>query len=244
MQIRCGYIWKQLRASIADSQRTISREPWIPIQKYPKSFRVPGAIPRQARGPVPRSSAPTGRLAFPATSAKTALPRLSAYNLPDSMSGSMSDARRYTMRDWVCPKRAFSGMIPPASNKEEHPSLQYERFHYPDPRIQVKMEALWLKSRGLDHAQIANLTGVSTRTIQRYLNEYQQGGLERLKQDRYVGPTSELALKQANAERVRSKFFAAVPRDTASGRRHQGRRVVSDCVVFHLGLGCTQCGSG
>ena len=36
---------------------------------------------------------------------------------------------------------------------EEQPSLQYERFHYPDPRIQVKMEALWLKSRGLDHAQ-------------------------------------------------------------------------------------------
>ena len=70
-------------ASIADSQRTISREPWAPIQKYPKSLRVPGAIPRQTRGPVPRSSAPTGRWAFPATSRKTALPRLSAYNLPD-----------------------------------------------------------------------------------------------------------------------------------------------------------------
>ena len=84
MQIRCGCIWKQLIASIADSQRTISREPWAPIQKYPKSLRVPGAIPRQTRGPVPRSSAPTGRWAFPATKRKTALPRLSAYNLPDS----------------------------------------------------------------------------------------------------------------------------------------------------------------
>ena len=47
---------------------------------------------------------------------------------------------------------------------EEQQSLQYERFHYPDPRIQVKMEVLWLKSRGLDHPQIAELAGVSTRT--------------------------------------------------------------------------------
>jgi len=75
---------------------------------------------------------------------------------------------------------------------EERQAIQYERFHYPDPRIQIKMEVLWLKSRGLDHIQIANLAGVSTRTVQRHLNEYQQGGLERLKQDRYVGPTSVL----------------------------------------------------
>ena len=75
---------------------------------------------------------------------------------------------------------------------EEQQALHYERFHYPDPRIQVKMEVLWLKSRGLAHAQIAVLARVSTRTVQRYLNEYQEGGLERLKQDRYVGPTSAL----------------------------------------------------
>lgn len=74
----------------------------------------------------------------------------------------------------------------------EREALQYERFHYPDPRIQVKMEVLWLKSHDLGHAQIAELAGVSTRTVQRYLNEYQQGGLERLKEDRYVGPTGEL----------------------------------------------------
>jgi transposase len=75
---------------------------------------------------------------------------------------------------------------------EDQQALHYERFHYPDPRIQVKMEVLWLKSRGLDHAQIADLAGVSTRTVQRYLNEYRQGGLELLKQDRYLGPSSAL----------------------------------------------------
>lgn len=75
---------------------------------------------------------------------------------------------------------------------EEQQALQYERFHYPDPRIQVKMEVLWLKSKGFSHTRIAQLTGVTTRTVQRYLNEYQQGGIERLKEDRYVGPTSAL----------------------------------------------------
>src|SRR5208283_3326900 len=84
-QICRGCIWKQLIASIADSQRTISREPCSPIQKYPKSLRVPGAIPRQTRGPVPRSSAPTGRWAFPATNRKTTFPRLSGQEGPPAI---------------------------------------------------------------------------------------------------------------------------------------------------------------
>ena len=75
---------------------------------------------------------------------------------------------------------------------EEQQAFQYERFHYPDPRIQVKMEVLWLKSQGFSHTRIGALTGVTTRTVQRYLNEYQQGGIERLKEDRYVGPISAL----------------------------------------------------
>ena len=60
---------------------------------------------------------------------------------------------------------------------EDREALRYERFHYPDPRIQVKMEVLWLKSHDFGRAQIAELAGVSTRTVQRYPNEYRQGGL-------------------------------------------------------------------
>ena len=47
---------------------------------------------------------------------------------------------------------------------EERQAIQYERFHYPDPRIQVKMEVLWLKSQGFSHTRIGALTGVTTRT--------------------------------------------------------------------------------
>lgn len=34
-------------------------------------------------------------------------------------------------------------------------ALHYERYHHPHPRVQRKMEALYLKSQGVPHAQIA-----------------------------------------------------------------------------------------
>ena len=34
---------------------------------------------------------------------------------------------------------------------EEIEALHYKRYHYPHPKVQRKMEALWLKSQGLPH---------------------------------------------------------------------------------------------
>lgn len=47
-------------------------------------------------------------------------------------------------------------------------ALHYERYHYPDPRVQVKMEVLWLKSQGIAHQEIARLTGVTSRASAHY----------------------------------------------------------------------------
>ena len=44
---------------------------------------------------------------------------------------------------------------------EETEALHYERYHHPHPKVQRKMEALWLKSQGLSHKQITRLTGIS-----------------------------------------------------------------------------------
>ena len=60
-------------------------------------------------------------------------------------------------------------------------ALHYERYHHPHPRVQRKMEALWLKSQKLSHLEICRLTGISSRSLQRYLKDYVQGGLEKLK---------------------------------------------------------------
>ena len=43
--------------------------------------------------------------------------------------------------------------------------LHYERYHHPHPRVQRKMEALWLKSRGVRHKEICRLTGIGSTTL-------------------------------------------------------------------------------
>ena len=39
-------------------------------------------------------------------------------------------------------------------------ALNYERYHHPHPRVQRKMEALWLKSQGEAHNKIAQVTDI------------------------------------------------------------------------------------
>ena len=56
--------------------------------------------------------------------------------------------------------------------EEDKQALDYERFHYPDPRVQRKMEVLWLVSQGLSRSEVAGLAGVSTKTVRRYIKQY------------------------------------------------------------------------
>jgi transposase len=65
--------------------------------------------------------------------------------------------------------------------------LRYDRYHHPHPRVQQKMEVLWLKSQGLTHDDIARLAGLSRRSVQRYLDEYLDGGIDRLYEIRWKG---------------------------------------------------------
>jgi transposase len=76
---------------------------------------------------------------------------------------------------------------------DDRRALAHDRYHHPDPRVQRKMEVLWLKSHGLGHDQIATYAGVSRRTVQRYLEEYLEGGLSRLRCRRGHQPQSALA---------------------------------------------------
>ena len=70
--------------------------------------------------------------------------------------------------------------------------IRHDRYHHPHPRVQRKMEVLWLKSRGLTHTDIAPLADVSPRSVQRYLDEFQQGGLQRVRRLGWQGKTCAL----------------------------------------------------
>src|SRR5215475_11722850 len=78
--------------------------------------------------------------------------------------------------------------------------IRQERYHPPHPRVQRKMEVLWLKSRGLTHADIAELADVSPRSVQRYLDEYEQGGLDRVRHLNWQGKACALDEHQPSLE--------------------------------------------
>src|SRR3954465_8606470 len=59
---------------------------------------------------------------------------------------------------------------------EDRRDLAHDRYHHPDPRVQRKMEVLWLKSHGLNHDDIAAYADVSLPTVQRYPDDYLEGG--------------------------------------------------------------------
>jgi transposase len=71
-------------------------------------------------------------------------------------------------------------------------ALHQERFQHPHPRVQQRMEVLWLISQGVTYAQAARLGQVSEATVDRYVAVYRQGGLEALRQFQWRKPTSDL----------------------------------------------------
>ena len=76
--------------------------------------------------------------------------------------------------------------------EEDRKILNHERFHHPHPRVQLKMEVLWLKSQNLSLKLICKLADISPNTLRTYCEQYQSGGLEKLKEINFNQPKSEL----------------------------------------------------
>jgi transposase len=94
-------------------------------------------------------------------------------------------------------------------------SIAHDRYHHPHPLVQQKMEVLWLKSRGVAHIEIARLTGLARRTVQRYLDAYHAGGLAACRQLHWTGRPSEL---HDHAATLEDYFLANPPRSTAEAQ--------------------------
>src|SRR5215471_13115533 len=94
---------------------------------------------------------------------------------------------------------------------EDLKAIDTDRYHHPHPHVQRKMEVLWLKSHGLAHPQIADLGGVSLRTVQRYLDDYRLGGLTLLRRCRWRGPKTALLRHEQS---IQEYFWGHPPRNT------------------------------
>ena len=96
-----------------------------------------------------------------------------------------------------------------AFSPEDLDAIRHDRFNHPHPRVQLKMEAPWLKGRGLPHAEIATLAGTSIRSVQRFLAEYRDGGLDRARALNWRGKPNELA---PHRESLEAHFLEHPPR--------------------------------
>jgi transposase len=122
---------------------------------------------------------------------------------------------------------------------EQIDALHRERFHPPHPRVQLKMEVVYLKSQGLPHRDICRLARISENTLRSSLRQFQEGGVERLKRTDWEGTESEL---DGHREALEEPFRNHPPRSTAQAaaeiERITGvRRGLTQVRKFLKGLG-------
>ena len=96
--------------------------------------------------------------------------------------------------------------------EEEIKQLNDERYHYPHPMVQRKMEALYLKSQNFSHQQICQICCITRATLSKYLKQYQREGIEGLKKLGYQGQSSEL---NQHSLTIEQDFRNAPPRNVA-----------------------------
>jgi transposase len=86
-------------------------------------------------------------------------------------------------------------------DEQQFDLLRQERFSYPDPRVCKKIETILLVSQNIPHQSICKIIGISRTTLSSYIKQFQQGGLEALKENHYVSPISPLKEHTATLER-------------------------------------------
>lgn len=106
--------------------------------------------------------------------------------------------------------------------------IRHDRFHHPHPHVQRKMEVLWLKANGFTHAQIAKLADSSPRSVQRYLDEFEQGGLDLVRRLKWKGKHNELAEHRLSLE---NHFLANPPRNA-----REAQKAIEDLTGIRRGL--------
>lgn len=75
---------------------------------------------------------------------------------------------------------------------EEIIEIKRQRFLHPDPKIQKRLEALFLKSQGLSHEQICNMLEIHITTFSRWLRLFREGGLENVMRINYGNRISKM----------------------------------------------------
>ncbi len=90
--------------------------------------------------------------------------------------------------------------------------LSDERYAHPAPRVQRRMEVLWLISQGETQTRAGQLGGVSKATVERYVAIYRSRGVAGLRAFHWVKPVSVLEGHRGSLE---ESFRKAPPHTVA-----------------------------
>lgn len=122
---------------------------------------------------------------------------------------------------------------------EDRNQLSYEKDYHPHPRVRKKMAVLYLKSLGMPHKYIKKLEKICENTLLGYFREYQEGGIQRLKEIRFNSPVS---LLEPHRQKIKTYFSdhppASVKEATAKIEELTGIKISPERVrIFMKKLG-------
>lgn len=75
---------------------------------------------------------------------------------------------------------------------DDRRTLATERYQHPDPRVQQRLEVLWLLACGETQVRAGELAGVSKATVERYVAIFRKHGVAGLRQFHWRKPVSVL----------------------------------------------------
>jgi transposase len=79
-------------------------------------------------------------------------------------------------------------------------ALSAERYAHPDPRVQQRLEVLWLISQGETQVRAGELAGVSKATVERYVARFRAQGVAGLREFHWVKRVSVLEAYRSSLE--------------------------------------------
>lgn len=107
-------------------------------------------------------------------------------------------------------------MIHLTFTEEERVALERERYEHPHPKVQRRMEAVHLKSCGVEHQMIRTICGITKSTLVSYLRCFEAEGVEGLKRLRYEGRPNGL---KEHEESLEEYFQKNPPKNCAQARK-------------------------
>jgi len=123
--------------------------------------------------------------------------------------------------------------------EEDIKIFQHERYHHPHPHVMQKMEVLYLKSLGIKPQLICKIAGVCYKTMCTYINDYNSGGIEKIRELNFYRPKSELEIHSASiADYLRNNPPSSIAQASAMIEKLTGiKRGVTQTRKFLKSLG-------